>query len=338
MEAARRKSNSLRLTARPETHLTKLPALILAFGCTGTAQQPVLWQNPGTVEYRDLAGGPAGRAGAPRGPFRFIQSDDTGTSPKVVVRDLNGKRWSVKWGPEVMAENFASRMAWAVGYYVEPVYYVRSGRIRGSSHPGRARKFIGKNGAFRDARFETRSNAGRFLRQYDWTWKKNPFVGTRELNGLKILLMLTSNWDNKDARDNGSNTGILESGAGRRLQWTYLVTDWGASMGKWGNFFTREKWDCGGFRKQTPDFVDRVEDGVVKFGFSGQHDDDFKEGIRTSDVRWIMQYLGHVTDAQIKRALRASGASGHEVDCFTVSMRSRISQLKRVAGMGVRGS
>ncbi|MGI9105024.1 MAG: hypothetical protein ACR2G4_02120 [Pyrinomonadaceae bacterium] len=29
----------------------------------------------------------------------------------------------------------------------------------------------------------------------------NTFVGSRELNGLKIMLMLTSNWNNKDVRD-----------------------------------------------------------------------------------------------------------------------------------------
>lgn len=42
-----------------------------------------------------------------------------------------------------------------------------------------------------------------------WSWNANPFVGTHELNGLKILMMLTSNWDAKDARDGeGSNTAV----------------------------------------------------------------------------------------------------------------------------------
>jgi hypothetical protein len=99
-------------------------------------------------------------------------------------------------------------------------------------------------------------------------------------------------------------------------------------MGKWGNFFTREKWDCDGFREQTPDFVDEVEDGVIKFGFSGKHDDDFKRGIRPSDVRWLMQYLGRVSDAQLRAALTASGASSHERTCFTQALRGRINQLK----------
>ena len=77
----------------------------------------------------------------------------------------------------------------------------------------------------------------------------------------------------------------------------FLVTDWGASMGKWGNFFTREKWDCDGYAKQTPEFIKEVEDGAVKFGFTGKHDDRFKEHIGVRDVRWIMQYVGRLRDA-----------------------------------------
>ena len=47
---------------------------------------------------------------------------------------------------------------------------------------------------------------------HGWAWHDNPFVGTHELNGLKILMMLVSNWDNKDVRDvaRGSNTAIFE--------------------------------------------------------------------------------------------------------------------------------
>ena len=306
-------------------------ALLLLTG-VGYAQRPLLWRDPGNIEYLDFTGGPGGRSNVPRGPYKYIESDDSGTSPKVTVRDLSGRIWTVKWGPEVKAENFTSRLVWAMGYYSEPVYYVRSGRIRGIQDLGRADKYVSKTGQFRDARFELRSNAaGKFLRQYDWTWKTNPFVGTRELNGLKILIMLASNWDNKDARDNGSNTGILQRGAGPDRQWVYLVTDWGGSMGKWGNFFSREKWDCDGFREQTSDFVKKVEDGTVRFGFSGKHDDDFKEGIRPSDARWLMQYLGRVSDAQLRAALAASGASQHELTCFTRSLRSRINQLRGAA-------
>ena len=29
----------------------------------------------------------------------------------------------------------------------------------------------------------------------NWEWKPNPFVGTREFNGLRVMMALLSNWD-----------------------------------------------------------------------------------------------------------------------------------------------
>ncbi|HYP07634.1 MAG TPA: hypothetical protein VER03_15480 [Bryobacteraceae bacterium] len=291
----------------------------------------LLWRDPGAIERLNLAAGPGGAARAPKPPFRFIREDSSGTSPKVQVRDRTGARWSVKWGEEVKAETFASRLAWAAGYFVEPVYYVRSGRIAGVRNLGRADRFVDKRGYFRDARFELIDPSRRYLQTVGWTWEQNPFVGTRQLNGLKILLMFTSNWDNKDARDATSNTAIVLEGAGEERRSVYMVTDWGGSMGKWGNFFTREKWNCDAYAKQSPDFIKSVEEGEVKFGFSGKHDDEFKDEIGVDDVRWIMQYLGRISDAQIRSALRASGASRHEEQCFARAMRLRIRQLRQVA-------
>lgn len=278
-----------------------------------------------------MLGGPGGRAAAPRAPFRFVEDDSSGTAPKVLVRDAARRQWIVKFGEEVKAETFAARIAWAAGYYVEPVYYVRSGRISGFKDAGRAEKHIDKHGRFRDARFELRNANGKYLQTIDWTWEKNPFVGTRQLNGLKVLLMLTSNWDNKDGRDRTSNTAIVQRGSGRGRQWVYLVTDWGGSMGKWGNLFTRGKWDCEGYRDQSKDFVKEVEGAKVRFGFNGQHDGDFKDDITVADVRWLFQYAGRLSDAQIRTALRASGATQHEQDCFAAALRARLRQLHRAA-------
>lgn len=305
--------------------------LLLAYASSLHGAPAVLWRNPGRVDRLDLAGGAGGAHRAPKPPFRFLREDASGTSPKVRLRDRTGAEWSVKWGDEVKAETFASRLAWAAGYYVEPVYYVRQGRILGSHDLGRADKYIDKRGYFRDARFELIDRSRKFLGESGWTWENNPFAGTRQLNGLKIVLMLTSNWDNKDARDPSSNTAVMQEGAGADIRHIYLVTDWGGSMGKWGNFFTREKWDCEGYAGQTSEFVKQVDHREVKFGFSGQHDNAFKDDIEVRDVRWIMQFLGRLSDVQIRSALRASGASDHEQRCFARAVRSRLTQLQRVA-------
>ena len=56
-----------------------------------------------------------------------------------------------------------------------------------------------------------------------------PFIGTPELGGLKILMMLLSDWDNKDARDaekRGTNTAIYQHA---NLMY-YFIDDWGGAM------------------------------------------------------------------------------------------------------------
>jgi hypothetical protein len=117
-------------------------------------------------------------------------------------------------------------------------------------------------------------------------------VGTREFNGLKIIMMLTSNWDNKDARDagRGSNTAIFQYPVGDAVELRYVITDWGGSMGKWGCFLSREKWDYKGYAQQTPEFTKGVVGGFVVWGFSGQHTNDLTEKISGFDVKWLLQY------------------------------------------------
>jgi hypothetical protein len=269
----------------------------------------------------------------PRPPVRFLEEDSSGTTPKVMVRDARGAHWTVKWGEEARPEVFASRLVWASGYYAEPTYFLAHGRIYGARKLQRAHKYIAKNGVFRNGRFELREPGARFRRDVEWTWDKNPFRDTHQLNGLKVLVMLTSNWDNKDGRDGTSNTGVLEHrAADGAARWIFLVTDWGAAMGQWGGFFTREKWDCDEYRRQTRDFV-RVRDGELDWGFKGQHDGNFKDEISPADVSWLLRYLGRITDRQLRAGLRASGATPHEVNCFTRSVRARIEMLRRVTRM-----
>jgi len=300
---------------------------------------PVLWRDPGAVESLDFAGGVAGRAGAPKPPFTFIEESLSGTNPKVRVSDANGVQWTAKFGTEVNAETFATRLVWAAGYFVEPDYFVASGRIGNVGKLTRAKSHVKSDGNFTNARFEMQRDKGvkKIDEDESWSWVANPFTGTKELHGLKVLLMLTSNWDNKDVRDvkRGSNTAIFRYPAKLSSDGTaedrYIVTDWGGSMGKWGGYTSREKWDCKGFKNQTKDFIKGVKGNFVQFGYSGQHTEDFKNDIKVSDVKWLLQYLGGITDAQLRDGLQASGATPEEVECFTQSLRDRINQLKAVA-------
>jgi hypothetical protein len=92
--------------------------------------KPILWHDPGAVESLDFVGGVGGRAAAPKPPFTFIEENLSGSNPKIRVSDATGMEWNVKFGTEVNAETFATRMAWATGYFVEPDYFVASGRVQ----------------------------------------------------------------------------------------------------------------------------------------------------------------------------------------------------------------
>jgi len=296
----------------------------------------IVWEDPGAVEELDFVAGPGGVKKVPTPPFTFEEEVLSGSNPKIKVKDANDTTWHVKWGSEVNAEVFATRVAWAAGYFVEPNYFVRSGKIVGARDLKRAKKYINSDGSFTDARFERRKNKGATVLDDEkgWRWDQNPLLGTPEFNGLKIIMMLTSNWDNKDVRDvgRGSNTAILEYQDGGIIERRYMITDWGGSMGKWGGVMGREKWDAKGYEKQTPDFIKGVDRGFVEFGYAGQHTGSFKEGISVKDVKWVLGYVGRITDQQIRDGLKASGATPDEVDRFARSFRDRINQMRKVSG------
>jgi hypothetical protein len=238
----------------------------------------------------------------------------------------------VKWGHEAKPESFAVRIAWACGYFAEVTHYLTEGRIDGATGLGRARRFVADDGAFRDARFELEDRGVRMLfNEHSWSWDDNPFVGTKQLSGLKIVLMLLSNWDAKDRRDvaRGSNTAIFEYPT---TSWTrearYLISDWGAAMGKWGaTVVSRSRWDPDGFAAQTPSFVTSVRDGYVNFGYQGQRTAEIARGITVDHAEWFYRYARQLTEEALRAGLRASGATEEEAVRFAAAMRDRIAQL-----------
>jgi hypothetical protein len=295
-----------------------------------------LWRDPGAVETLDLTAGPGGPEQGPKAPYRFLEEPSGGTQPCVSVLDANGRRWRVKWGPEVPCETFAVRLAWACGYFAEVTHFIPAGRIDGATGLTRAASCVDATGAFTDARFELDDpDVMKLFEEHSWSWTDNPFVGSVELAGLKVVLMLISNWDNKDQRDvaRGSNTAIYVTRVSRwKREAQYLIVDWGGSMGRWGNtVVTRGRWDADGFAAQTPHFVTGVVSGFVQFGYTGQRTGDARANITPEDVRWLCRHLGRITDGQFRAALKASGATAEEVESFARSLRSRIHQLEHVS-------
>lgn len=312
-----------------------------------------IWRDPGDIGTLDLAAGPGQ---PPHPPFQFIEEHLTGSQPTVGVRDVNGREWRVKWGSEVRTETFGTRLAWALGYFAEQTHFLAEGEIAGARDLTRAKDCIDEHHRFRDARFEL-TGEPEVVKHFDahsWAWNDNPFVGTRELNGLKILVMLVSNWDNKDVRDvaRGSNTAIFEypcdsvatfraprsrSGRDARLRQhareaRYLIIDWGAALGAWGsNIVQRGRWDAAAYAAQNDLFVTGLDGELVHWGYQGQRTTDITYDITVEDVRWFYTRAGALSDDQLRAAFSASGATPEEVEHFTAAMRGRLEKLREVA-------
>ena len=304
------------------------------------SSRAVIWRQPGAISARDVEAGPAGSSGAPAAPFHFLEEHDTGSQPCMSVRDAAGHKWRVKWGQEVHTEVFGTRLAWALGYFAEPSYFVASGQINGTKDLRRAKACIDEHQRFTNARFELDEQA--VVKHFDahgWAWHDNPFVGTPELNGLKILMMLISNWDNKDVRDvaRGSNTAIFECRTtSNELEARYLIIDWGAALGAWGsNVLQRGRWNPEAFAGQNEQFVTGVDDDGVRFGYQGQRTADLTANISRDDVRWFVRNARHLTDDHVQTALKASGATPEESDLFTAALRARLNRLSEVADSSV---
>ena len=290
-----------------------------------------IWREPSAGDSSDLRFGPGGADSVPTPPFRFVEEHLTGSQPCIAVRDGRDRLWRAKWGHEARPEAFAVRVAAACGYFAEITHYVPSGSIVEVKDLARARQCIADDGSFMDARFELEDRNVRMLfNEHSWAWNDNPFVGTKQLSGLKILNMLLSNWDTKDRRDvaRGSNTAIFEVASRWGREARYLITDWGGAMGRWGsNIVSRDRWDPAGFELQTPHFVTGVSDGFVNFGYQGQRSAEISRGITLEHAAWFYRYARRLTEPALRQGLLASGATAGEADVFARAIVERIRQL-----------
>ncbi len=285
---------------------------------------PALWEDRGDIAQLNLLWGMGSPDRMPKPPFQFDKEDTSGTNPKIKVIDSSGVKWNVKFDEEVHAEVAASRIVWACGYAVEESYFVSSGKAEGVSGLGRAAKFVGRDGSFSNAMFEKRpDDVAR--RGINWDWDRNPFVGTKELSGLAMVSFLLSNWD---AKVTNNNVLGVRDDDGKVKDW-YLVADWGGTLGKTGGFTSHSKWDLADYSKQQ--FIEGASGGSVKFHYSGKMASSLKS-IPRDHVAWFADIVGRLSDAQIRDAFKAAGASQTDTDGFTAQIRKRINELKSAAG------
>lgn len=272
------------------------------------AGNAVMWK-PVRISQQDLFYGPGGKAMLPNlKRITFIRKETGGNNLKYRIKDGSGKVWVAKIADESQPETVAVRFLWAVGYRTEINYLVPTLTI-----PGK--------GTFKNVRLEARpSNVDR---QDRWSWKDNPFVGTNEFQGLKIMMALINNWDLKDG-----NNIILQSG--REQQ--YVVSDLGSAFGKLAplsfpilNRFGRSVNRPDHFVES--DFIKGIErDGDIDFAYKSKAKGLF-DHISPEEGRWIANLLNQLSDKQISDAFRAANYSSQEVRMLTQAVRGRIRGL-----------
>jgi hypothetical protein len=275
---------------------------------------PVLWRdtNPGRL---DLADGPGGRAMRPdTRRLVLIKEEKGGWSKKFRVRDGAGREWVAKLGKEAQSETASVRLVWAAGYVTEITYLVPRVTI-----PGR--------GTFENVRFEARPK--NVKRLDEWSWEQNPFSGTRELEGLKVLMVMLNNWDLKQE----NNVVIYAPGGRGGPELRYVVSDLGATFGKEGGGpfwrITRSRNDPEAFADTK--FIDKVEDGYVDFHFTGKNK-GLVEKVRVEHARWIGGRLARLTDGQLAAIFRSANYKPDEVRLLTRAVRARINELVNLPG------
>jgi hypothetical protein len=278
---------------------------------------PILWRAPTNISTRNLFLGPGGNAMRPDlRRVKFIEEEKGGYSKKFRIEDGAGREWVAKIGKEAQSETAAVRLVWAAGYETEVNYLVPRLTI-----PGK--------GTFENVRLEARPKNEKRLEE--WKWKENPFVGSQELQGLKVLMLLLSNWDIKD-----SNNEIISVKGTDQLR--FIISDLGATFGKTGNLplvwrFTRSRNNPEDYQKAS--FVEGMDEGFVDFHYGGKSRELFDD-ITVDQARWIGNLLGRLSPGQIKDAFRAANYDREDQAILTKSVLRRIDELRTLSRQSER--
>ncbi|HUQ94606.1 MAG TPA: hypothetical protein VM120_23190 [Bryobacteraceae bacterium] len=294
---------------------------------TAAPPRAKIWRDPGDVSTLNFFYGAGGRSRAPsmNGRYVFYKVAKRGASPKFDVKDEHGVIWRVKLGEEARTETAATRLLWGAGYFVDEDYYLP--KIKVSGVP---KKFLSEDGTVTAVRMERRGKDHKDIGE--WEWERNPFVGTREFNGLRVMMALLNNWDLKT-----SNNSIMLKGGEKH----YMVSDVGATFGKTGGVGDRTKGRLHDY--STSKFIDETEPKEVDLTLKSRPPfllaidfyhyqklaDRAKVGknIPRPHAKWLGQRLARISDGQLSDCFRSAGFSPAEVQGYTKAVRKRIAEL-----------
>ena len=302
------------------TRLTSAVAAVIisAAACGGaiTIQPPAepptpdtlkqLWVDPGN-ESRDLFWGIGGQKYAPKpdATYTFKERDAVGFSTKYIVKDPDGIEWNAKIGPEAQTEVLMSRILWGLGFHQQPIYYLPSWTMDEN----------GDKSTISEARFRPKLKEFDRLDEY-WWWQQNPFVGTRELSGLLVVLLMFNGTDLKN--DNNSLYDFTEPVEGA-TRW-FVVRDLGAALGETGKLYPKRNClEC----FEHHGFITAINGDRIEFDYTGRHR-ELISMIRPADVRWAAEHMARLTDKQWHDAFRAANYGDADAQRFLNKLKEKI--------------
>lgn len=271
----------------------------------------VMWEKV-NIARRDTFYGPGGREMQPDlSRITFIKKETGGHNTKYRIKDGSGKVWVAKLGREAQPETAAVRLLWALGYKTEINYLIPTLTI-----PGK--------GTFKNVRVEARPE--NYERLGNWDWRKNPFKGTNEFQGLKIMMVLLHNWD--IVKVNNTLLGTIGRN-GREIQ--YVVGDLGRTFGRLGNNNFPVIYRLGRTTGRPQQYaksilVREVENGKIELSYKGKLRDIFKD-ITVSNGRWLADLLLRLEDRQIEDAFRAANYSPSDIAILKNAVKAKIYEL-----------
>lgn len=266
------------------------------------------------IAERDLFYGVGGAQSAPRADaeYRFLERDESGMSTNFEVEDPEGRKWDAKFGVEAKSEVAASRLLWAIGFHQPPVYYVKQWQITSGK----------ETGVQPEARF--RLEQKNWKKAGNWDWGDNPFVGTRELRGLVVMMAILNSWDLKT-----SNNMIYEVKGGSPSR-IYVVKDLGESLGRSVEVFLGTESKVADFTKEG--LIRGVKDGRVDLYYRPVIlNRTIDHEIAVDDVLWTCRRLARLSDRQWNDAFRAAGYSDEETAAYVDHLKDRRSRAPRSA-------
>ena len=272
----------------------------------------VLWE-PVDIGRQNLFTGPGGEEMRPDlSKITFIKEEKQGHNKKYRIKDGSGREWVAKLGNEAQPETAAIRLLYGLGYKTEINYLVPSITIP-------------TKGTFTNVRLEARPD--NVKRLDEWKWRRNPFVGSNQLQGLKIMMVFMTNYDLLDMQNK-----VLHVKGPHGGEMQYVISDLGSTFGRLGNNNFPIIYRLGR-RANSPrawskaGFIKGVKNGKLRMAYTGGKSRGIMKDITVEQGRWLYDRLTQLDDRQIADAFRAANYAPSDIDILTKAAKRRITEL-----------